>query len=315
MWGVNDCTYKRTAGGIQNNNEDQLLLKLNSAKTDLTYFKEVNSVFWNLSERVKADILTSGQFDKEKFRKEYLNVINEFTSFIYENPESDLVKTALTAAAHCYRRLDDYDAMRLYLEKVMKEHPQVNGLAKRFMIDYYTGKKEYLSALAAADELLNEQSKDELLTADVLYKKGLILSHNLSKPLEAAECFSNIVNNYSDNPLSGLADNELKRLGSQAEKDINYEATAGENNEFATGNYPNPFNPSTTISYTVPSDGRVLITIYDVLGRKVADLYDGVVTAGSHSVIWNGSNFASGIYFYRITFKDQVLNKKILLIK
>jgi len=80
-------------------------------------------------------------------------------------------------------------------------------------------------------------------------------------------------------------------------------------------NYPNPFNPSTTISYSLPEDGKVQIKIFDVLGREVATLVNEFTSAGKHNVVWDGANFASGIYFYSITFKGETLNKKMLLVK
>jgi len=80
-------------------------------------------------------------------------------------------------------------------------------------------------------------------------------------------------------------------------------------------NYPNPFNPSTTITFSVPEAGRVQIKVFDVLGRQVAALLDGEVSAGKHSVTWNADNKVSGVYFYSIAFKGQILYKKMLLLK
>ncbi len=65
-------------------------------------------------------------------------------------------------------------------------------------------------------------------------------------------------------------------------------------------NYPNPFNPSTTLVYDVPYSSRVTIDVYDVLGRKIATLVDGMQSAGEYRVTFNGSRFASGVYFYRM---------------
>ena len=84
---------------------------------------------------------------------------------------------------------------------------------------------------------------------------------------------------------------------------------------FVSTNYPNPFNPTTTISYTLPEDGKVQIKVFDVLGREVATLMNGFEGKGRHSIVWDGSNAASGIYFYSITYKGQTINKKMLLIK
>ena len=65
-------------------------------------------------------------------------------------------------------------------------------------------------------------------------------------------------------------------------------------------NYPNPFNPSTTISYTLADPGNVTLTVYDVVGRQVARLVDGVQGSGTYHTSWNGAGAASGVYFYRL---------------
>jgi endoglucanase len=65
-------------------------------------------------------------------------------------------------------------------------------------------------------------------------------------------------------------------------------------------NYPNPFNPETTILYRIPFDGRVKIAVYDVLGREVQTLLEGLQQAGNHEVRFDASDIASGVYFYRL---------------
>jgi len=80
-------------------------------------------------------------------------------------------------------------------------------------------------------------------------------------------------------------------------------------------NYPNPFNPETTISYSLPNSGRVLLTIINVHGREVARITDGVESAGIHNVIWDASDYVSGIYFYRLQAGDFVQTRKMILLK
>ena len=69
-------------------------------------------------------------------------------------------------------------------------------------------------------------------------------------------------------------------------------------------NYPNPFNPGTVISYQLPVMSEVSLSVYDVLGRKIVTLVNGRETAGPHEVIWNASSFPSGVYFYRLQFRQ-----------
>lgn len=85
-------------------------------------------------------------------------------------------------------------------------------------------------------------------------------------------------------------------------------------------NYPNPFNPATTIKYRLPAQMTVKVTIFDVLGREVAVLADGLQEAGTQTLSWDASRMASGLYFYRVVAEGQggkrlVQNKKMMLIK
>ena len=69
-------------------------------------------------------------------------------------------------------------------------------------------------------------------------------------------------------------------------------------------NYPNPFNPTTTIRYDLPEPAKVSLIVYDVLGRKVAELVNEEKAAGYHSITWNAANVASGVYLARFTAFD-----------
>jgi len=80
-------------------------------------------------------------------------------------------------------------------------------------------------------------------------------------------------------------------------------------------NYPNPFNPSTTIKYYLPKDSNVKFKVYDILGREVANLVNDRINAGEHTVNFDASNLASGIYIYRINAGSFVQAKMMMLIK
>ena len=80
-------------------------------------------------------------------------------------------------------------------------------------------------------------------------------------------------------------------------------------------NHPNPFNPSTQISYTLANAGLVNISVYNALGQKVAELVNRNMNAGAHNVEFNANNFASGLYFYRIETANYSKTMKMLLIK
>jgi hypothetical protein len=80
-------------------------------------------------------------------------------------------------------------------------------------------------------------------------------------------------------------------------------------------NFPNPFNPATTIQYLVPQLSNVLLNIYDALGNKVATLVDEYKPQGSYEVTFDASHLSSGVYFYRLHAGNFVENKKMILMK
>jgi hypothetical protein len=80
-------------------------------------------------------------------------------------------------------------------------------------------------------------------------------------------------------------------------------------------NYPNPFNPVTKIEYSIPEESNISLTVFNILGQKVAELVNGNVKAGNHSVTFNASKFGSGVYYYRLESGNNVQIKKMILLK
>jgi hypothetical protein len=87
-----------------------------------------------------------------------------------------------------------------------------------------------------------------------------------------------------------------------------------------TGNFPNPFNPSTTLSFVLPSSGTASLAVYDITGRKVRDLAAGHMTAGAHSTVWDGRDasghaVSSGVYFARLSLGGAATTHRMMLMK
>lgn len=80
-------------------------------------------------------------------------------------------------------------------------------------------------------------------------------------------------------------------------------------------NFPNPFNSTTNIIYTIPQPSRVTMKIYDLMGREVATLLDRYQEAGSYDIIFRANNLASGIYFYQLKAGDFIATNKLILLK
>ncbi|MCB0743372.1 MAG: glycosyl hydrolase 53 family protein [Ignavibacteriae bacterium] len=79
--------------------------------------------------------------------------------------------------------------------------------------------------------------------------------------------------------------------------------------------YPNPFNPKTTITYSVPNLSSISINIYNMLGEEIAQLVNGEQSPGTHNLTWNANNIPSGVYFCKIEASDYLNIKKVILLK
>jgi len=84
---------------------------------------------------------------------------------------------------------------------------------------------------------------------------------------------------------------------------------------YLSQNYPNPFNPNTKIRYSVPQTSNVMITVFDILGNEIETLVSEEKPVGSYEVELDGSQLASGIYFYRLQAGSYVETKKMVLMK
>ena len=114
-----------------------------------------------------------------------------------------------------------------------------------------------------------------------------------------------LANIFNDNTtLAKKNFNKVNFMGSEIP--ITYELS---------NNFPNPFNPSTTIRYQIPQDGIVTLKIYDILGSEVATLVNEEKVAGKYEVNFNASSLASGVYIYKIQAGSFINSKKMILLK
>ncbi|MBD3232721.1 MAG: PQQ-binding-like beta-propeller repeat protein [candidate division Zixibacteria bacterium] len=114
--------------------------------------------------------------------------------------------------------------------------------------------------------------------------------------------------------IGGNTDRWYAELLNGFEGELYHESTVP--NEFtAEQNYPNPFNAQTHISFGIPEEGDVNLSIYNVLGQRVKTLYDGEMQPGYHTLSWDASDYAGGVYFYRLSAADRVTTKRMTLLK
>jgi len=158
-----------------------------------------------------------------------------------------------------------------------------------------------LASLRAFDK--NAESISASALRDVKTRFGSSLDQGLMAALTTANDIS--VANFSSN----------REAAQKVKGEVKVDNANTAVKEYSIENYPNPFNPTTTIAYQLPKDGRVTIKIFDAIGREVVTLVDEFKPSGRYTVQFDASHLASGIYFYSLKSGDYNAVKKMSLIK
>ncbi len=207
-------------------------------------------------------------------------VSDDILKSIYNRDKEDQLRPFATRLlARETALVSSYDEMISYNTEIINNYPNsVNEISALYdLVNYYSEIKEDFVTANKYLERMNE----------IYPKDDLTLFANINFAL------------YSKNL--------------EKEKKINNEQTP---KEYSLGdNYPNPFNPTTTISYSIPTDEKVVLKIYDILGNEVALLVNEEKTAGKYRVEFNASLLSSGVYIYKLQAGDFISSKKMLLLK
>jgi hypothetical protein len=186
-------------------------------------------------------------------------------------------------------------------------------------MNYNPSELEYVGVEKAGGLNVNEGLVIGKTENNQLYVDGALVGTD--EGLNGEQLIFNLVFNEkaSGNHDISIANSRARNSGNVALK-TNYDGQNGTTNMLPTRfdlaqNYPNPFNPVTSIKYQLPKDVKVMIKVYDVLGRELQSLVNEVQKAGYYEVKFDGSSVASGIYFYKIVAGDYSSVKKMMLIK
>ncbi|MBN2828779.1 MAG: T9SS type A sorting domain-containing protein [Candidatus Cloacimonetes bacterium] len=179
-------------------------------------------------------------------------------------------------------------------------------------------------------ELLIQNAGNETLTGYLIMPDGFTLNQSQNFTIEGGESLIFLVKH------TAVEDENLEEVITVNSNDTFYpshsitlhvEAATGNEENYnlpivtaLNGNYPNPFNPETTIAFSLKEAGNVKIEIYNIKGQRINTLVNEVRNAGNHSIVWKGTdsdnrNVASGVYFYRMESQEYTNTKKMLLMK
>jgi hypothetical protein len=251
-----------------------------------------------------------------------------FKEVIDLNPDHTL---AISAFHHLIRNNNRVDktATSLVVQEILSKYPKsnVSAWALKYQISEAAKSGQYDKAVTLSNKIVAEFP--ELSVAkDALFEEWII-KYILLNDIEAAkEVIANYETKYGlDENLvrmkvkSGLIDAETakdlkKQIFAESSADSKETTDTLLPEKFALKeNYPNPFNPSTTIQYDLPEDVKVVLEVFDIQGQKVKTLVNGFKIAGYYEVIFDGSHLASGVYIYKIKAGDFSSSKRMLLIK
>lgn len=200
-----------------------------------------------------------------------------------ENEYLEYLKTKVNSSIN-----EDPVKQKIYRSYVNTKNEKDSKLEK----DIFSRITDVKTAKSEISRVKSEENKIERKSISVL---------RYSKSLKKEEKEKNILDDFL-----------YSKIGIQGDNNIN---NAAPKQYDLSQNYPNPFNPSTTIKYSLPKDGKVTLKIYDITGKEIKTLVNDIKLAGNYTIDFNGSNLASGVYFYRIQTGDFVQTKRMVLVK
>jgi len=180
----------------------------------------------------------------------------------------------------------------------------------------------FVSTVSDRDVKLNWTTANENNNSGFEIERSIVNSEWSKVNFVTGHGNSTVTQNYSyedRNLSSGRYNYRLKQIdynGDFEYYDLQNEVVIGIPEKFSLSqNYPNPFNPRTTINYEIPVANHVTIIVYDIMGKEVATLVNLLQDAGYYSVTLEGSNFASGQYFYKLQAGDFSQDNRMILLK
>ena len=295
----------------------------NPGRMIIAYDNNMNSIPISISYSVQADDLSSA-LDKQRDKK-YDEAIALFLEVFKSNKDALVGKFALIKIEECFTQAGKKDFLE-YSKKELK--PIIKTADETFVVLLELETHQLVNAglyTEAMDNLFlikNKYNLNKEIDKNTIYRIGVFYAQLYGDKQNAKKYFDELKMKYPGDELVNDIDrwmNTANGVNSNGKylpvAQAALEIPAVESFGVSVENYPNPFNPSTTISYALLEEGKISIKIFDALGREIKTLVNETVSKGEHSVVWDGTDYASGIYFYRIEFKGKAIYKKMMLLK
>lgn len=283
----------------------------------------------SLAESEISDVNKVYRKAKAAFRSEYYEAAKElYLQVLNQWPESGEAELAVTGLRFT---LNEAGEREDYLPMLQALKSRMVNAERAFHLDYAILKEknkelDTRQKIQRLEEFYQQhkvqKTRSNRILAQVLADKAVFLEElavfpdigygSLEKSAEAYSSeakliYQQIIDEYPNTPSADMVGNEHG-----LEKSITIILPS----DYALhAAYPNPFNPSTTITFDLPDVADVSLAVYNIRGRQVAELAKGEMQSGSHSVVFHANNFAAGIYFYRLTTGSFTQVRKMVLLK
>jgi hypothetical protein len=241
------------------------------------------------------------------FKRDKYNCRILLKNILQNYPDSTTAFAALNLLYKTYLKTAGIDSLKQYLQQITSTNSQRDIIVYGKLLLADIDKTDYTLKL---NNLLTSYTNSGI--KDLIYFKKFKHYFLEMHSLDSARIVSNqMMTLFPESPLTKetkylLGDNIFQKINGHS-KLVPL--------SFFIGNYPNPFNPTTTIRYSLPMAEKVNISVYDILGRKVKELVNEEKEAGRYEIQFNAINLSSGCYFYRIITKDFVKTMKMMVVK
>ncbi|RLD59275.1 MAG: hypothetical protein DRJ01_11525, partial [Bacteroidetes bacterium] len=278
------------------------------------FFPDIDAFYWGEEVPHRKEMFNTASEDMKN--GDYASARPIFEQIITEYPESVEAASSLQKIYFIVNYTDkDFDALLQYIDNVSTiEGTTLYRVKKDVITKTYMQMKEYDIAISRLEPVIANPA-DEIELTDALK--------------DEAYCYVKLIEE-GDRALPEICSvkpknfREFQQIVTDLENKL-YETEEPSDEEVVSANvtlsnYPNPFNPTTTIKFSLPEESDIKLSVYNVKGQKVKQLANNQFAKGQHTVIWNGKDsndksVASGIYFYKISTGKETTMRKMLLIK
>jgi tetratricopeptide (TPR) repeat protein len=248
----------------------------------------------------------------------YEEAIAQYVEIFKKEENKDKKRYVLVRLARCYRKAERNgfaNFLDAEIRQNLTEDDELYATTLELESALFIGDGKHDDAIDRFNKLLSGFANNEAIHKHALYNLGCLYYLQFNDAATAKGYFDELLAKYPDDELTLhsmllLGETDQATLSPRFGRKSEDVAKGGVPDKYALlGNYPNPFNPTTTISYSLPYRSSVELVIYDVMGREIESFHISSQPPGYHSMAWNGTNqrgshVSSGIYFYKIRVRS-----------